>query len=43
MLASVLAQALQMKRHMNERYGSVHRDREPEREDFEGPRVDKGR
>jgi len=28
---------------MNERYGSVHRDREPEQEDFEDPRVNKGR
>jgi len=28
---------------MNERYGSVHRDRESEQEDFEDPRVNKGR
>ena len=28
---------------MNERYGSVHRDREPEQEEFEDPRVNKGR
>ena len=28
---------------MNERYGSVHRDREPEHEDFKDPRSKKGR
>jgi len=28
---------------MNERYGSVQQDREPEQEDFEDPRSKKGR
>jgi hypothetical protein len=28
---------------MNGRYDSAHRDREPKQEDFEDPRVNKGR